>query len=113
MKINEALKIMLNYSDYDPDDIEWQKAFNEITEALGVFYEKRSGNFACRLSPGGPRGDPAEHCQKNESRVQREDLCAVGPPVRALRVTHIVWRWRRAICRQRIAVHCHHDERHT
>ena len=48
MKINEALKIMLNYSDYNPDDIEWQKAFNEITEALGVFYEKRSGNFVTK-----------------------------------------------------------------
>ena len=48
MKINEALKIMLNYSDYNPDDIEWQKSFNEITEALSVYYDKRSGNFVTK-----------------------------------------------------------------
>ena len=48
MTINEALKIMLNYSDYDPDDIEWQKSFNEITEALGVYFDKRSGNFVTK-----------------------------------------------------------------
>ena len=32
MNINEALKVMLNYSDYDPDDIEWKKAFNNINK---------------------------------------------------------------------------------
>ena len=45
MKINEALKIIYNDEEYDTDDIEWQKAFNEITESLGVYWDDKSDNF--------------------------------------------------------------------
>tara|TARA_R100001129_G_scaffold139041_3_gene100361 strand:- start:684 stop:848 length:165 start_codon:yes stop_codon:yes gene_type:complete len=48
MTINIALNTIYNHADYTPDDVEWQKAFNEITEALGVYYDKRSGNFVTK-----------------------------------------------------------------
>lgn len=48
MTINIALNTIYNHADYTPDDVEWQRAFNEITEALGVYYDKRSGNFVTK-----------------------------------------------------------------
>jgi|TARA_R110002096_G_scaffold148609_1_gene309559 hypothetical protein len=52
MTINEALKILLENSDYaqytNADDIEWQTAFNEVTDRLGVFYDDRTNQFVTK-----------------------------------------------------------------
>jgi len=45
MTINESLKILLNHSEFNPDDIEWTSAFNTITDKLGVFYDDRTNQF--------------------------------------------------------------------
>ena len=52
MTINEALKILLDNSDYaqynNADDVEYSKAFNEITDRLGVFYDDRTNQFVTK-----------------------------------------------------------------
>ena len=47
MTINKALQIIDDVG-YIPDDIEWQEAFNKITETIGVYWDKRSGNFVTK-----------------------------------------------------------------
>ena len=43
MTINEALQIINNK--YNPNDIEWQSAFNKITDTIGVYWDDKSNNF--------------------------------------------------------------------
>ena len=45
MKINEALNIIHDHSEFNPDDIEWHKAFDTLTKALGVVYDKNTEQF--------------------------------------------------------------------
>ena len=45
MTINEALQIINNDEDYNSDDIEWQSAFNKITDTIGVYWDDKSNNF--------------------------------------------------------------------
>jgi len=45
MTINKALNIIYDYSEFNPDDIEWQQAFETLTESLGVFYDKNTEQF--------------------------------------------------------------------
>lgn len=45
MKISEALNLIYDNSEFNPDGIEWQKAFNTLTEALGVVYDKNTDQF--------------------------------------------------------------------
>jgi|11_taG_2_1085331.scaffolds.fasta_scaffold26963_2 hypothetical protein len=49
MTINEALQILLDNSDYaqynNSDDVGYAEAFKEITDRLGVFYDKNTDQF--------------------------------------------------------------------
>jgi GrpB-like predicted nucleotidyltransferase (UPF0157 family) len=45
MTTNEALGIIHNHSEFAPDDTEWHKAFDTISERLGVVYDKRTEQF--------------------------------------------------------------------
>jgi hypothetical protein len=45
MKINEALNIIHDHAEFNPDDIEWHKAFDTLTAALGVVYDKNTEQF--------------------------------------------------------------------
>ena len=47
MTINKALQIIDDVG-YNPDDIEWQEAFNKITETIGVYWDRTSGNFVTK-----------------------------------------------------------------
>lgn len=57
MTLNESLNIILNHSAYyevrSPDDTdydknEWDKAFNEVTDRLGVFYDDKTNQFVTK-----------------------------------------------------------------
>lgn len=45
MTINEALQIIVNDEEYSTSDVEWYKAFNKITDTLGVYWDDKSDNF--------------------------------------------------------------------
>jgi len=47
MTINKALQIIDDVG-YIPDDIEWQEAFNKITETIGVYWDDNSDNFVTK-----------------------------------------------------------------
>tara|TARA_Y100001951_G_C11108507_1_gene166114 strand:+ start:191 stop:355 length:165 start_codon:yes stop_codon:yes gene_type:complete len=45
MSISEALKIISDRDNFNPDDLEFQVALDIITEALGMAYDKRTEQF--------------------------------------------------------------------
>ena len=49
MKINEALNIIHDHAEFNPEDdvlyIEWHEAFDTLTAALGVVYDKNTEQF--------------------------------------------------------------------
>jgi len=53
MTLNEALNILAIYEvrnsdDADYDENEWDKAFKEVTDRLGVFYDHRTNQFVTK-----------------------------------------------------------------
>ena len=45
MTINIALNTIYNHAEFNPDDIEWHEAFDTLTAALGVVYDKNTEQF--------------------------------------------------------------------
>ena len=45
MKINNALNTIYNYSEFNPDDVEWHDAFETIAEHLGLIFDKNTEQF--------------------------------------------------------------------
>ncbi len=45
MTINNALDIIYNHSEFNPNDTEWHDAFETITDQLGLIFDKSTEQF--------------------------------------------------------------------